>query len=220
MRSKHTSSTTQGEWDLAGANLKGKMTIYQAAPALLHVKINVPGIGEMQQGFNGKIGWTINPMQGAMLASGKELEQAKRDATFNLLAHMMKSYKSATTKKVTTFGGEECYQVELVTPSDDVSQAFYSKKTGLFRGMTMKAATPLGEIETSSTYSDYKEFGGVKIATVQVVSAMGQTQTLTFKNITFNDVDKSTAFALPAKIETLVKAQDAAKEKAADKPGS
>lgn len=216
---KHTSRTSKGSWELAGAGIKGQMTMYQAAPAMIYVQIDVPGIGQLKQGFNGTVGWTMNPMTGAMLQEGKELSQAKRESTFNLVAHMAEQFATTTTEEKIEFDGEMCYRVKLVSKEGDVSQAFYSVDSGLFRGMKMTAPTPQGDIPTTSTFRDYKEFGGIKVATVNVISAMGQQQTLTQESIEFNNVDPS-VFVLPAAIQTLVKAAEDKKDPEADKPAS
>ena len=216
---KIKSQTTKGTFELVGANLKGDLTVYQAEPDKQLVKINLPGFGEMQEGFDGTVGWSINPAQGPMLKEGKALLQAKREATFNLLIDPLAQFKSATTEDIQEFAGEKCYHVKLVSSDDDVVNFFYSVKTGLFRGLMMTAVTPIGNLKTSAISSDYKDFGGIKMPALTTISAMGQSQKITANSMTFNDVPDST-FELPAAIKTLADAKKEKSGKDAGKPSS
>lgn len=210
---KINARTSTGTFELVGANLKGNLTMYQTRPNKSLVVIMLPGIGEMKQGFNGTVGWSINPMQGAMLAQGKELQQAKIDASFDLMVDPMSQFKSAETIARKTFAGEDCYQVKLVSHDDDIVNFFYSVETGLFRGIEMTASTPVGNVKTTATSSDYKEFNGIKMATVTTISAMGQQQKLSVNEVTFDEIPAET-FALPPAIKTLVEAQEKKQEAA------
>ena len=44
--------------------MSGDLEISQARPNKTMMRINVTGIGQIEQGFDGTTGWSINPMQG------------------------------------------------------------------------------------------------------------------------------------------------------------
>ena len=67
---------------VTGSGITGALDIYGAAPNKSLVKINLGGIGEIVEGFDGTYGWACQPMTGPMLKQGKELEEKKFDADF------------------------------------------------------------------------------------------------------------------------------------------
>ena len=54
--------------------------IRQKAPNQQLTTINISGIGEIKEGFDGTNGWELNPMTGPALKKGVALEQAARSA--------------------------------------------------------------------------------------------------------------------------------------------
>jgi hypothetical protein len=65
--------------------------------------------------------------------------------------------------------------------------------------------TPMGEIPATVVASDYKDFGGVKVATRNVMKVMGQQQVITVDEVAWEGVDPK-AFELPAEIKALKEA--------------
>lgn len=211
---KHKSQTSRGFFEMPTMGLKGPMVMYQAVPNNLYVSIEMPGIGTMEQGFNGTVGWSLDPMRGPTLMEGPQLEQAKREAEFFGSLDMLKFFDSAKTSGTTDFNGTKCYQLVLTAP-DGVTNAFYSVESGLAMGMKSVAATPLGDVPSVTTMSEYKDFGGIKIPTLTKIEVMGQQQQIVLDSVTYDDVDPK-VFVLPAKIEPLVKAKEAGKDGATE----
>jgi len=61
-----------GSMELAAAGIKGSMVITKAEPDKSLVEIDLAGIGSVKQGYDGKVAWEINPMQGARIKDGDE----------------------------------------------------------------------------------------------------------------------------------------------------
>ena len=207
---KHTSRTSSGYFEMPAMGLRGPMTVKQSSPNLMLVAIEFPGMGSMQQGYDGTIAWSIDPMSGARLITGKQLDQMKREADFFNSVDILKNFDTSKTVGIADFGGEKCHQIKL-TSSDGITNAYYSVETGLARGSKAVAATPQGEIPSITTISGYKDFGGVMTPTLTVVEAMGQKQQIVTESVSYDDLPTE-EFALPEAIKTLAGASAPAEE--------
>jgi hypothetical protein len=204
---KHASRTTSGYFEMPAMGMKGPMTIKQSSPNLMLVSIEFPGMGSMQQGYDGTVAWSIDPMSGPRLITGKQLDQMKREADFFSSVDILKNFESSKTVGVAEFAGEKCYQIKLES-TDGITNAYYSVATGLALGSKAVASTPQGEIPSITTISEYKDFGGVKVPTLTVIEAMGQKQQIVTETVLFDALPAS-EFVLPDAIKTLVGAEDA-----------
>src|SRR5262245_3711245 len=78
----HKSMHASGTLSVPSSGLSGPVDVYGAAPNRVLVKASITGIGEITDGYDGTHAWTISPMTGPALKTGKELEQTKLDADF------------------------------------------------------------------------------------------------------------------------------------------
>jgi len=95
----------------------------------------------------------------------------------------------------------------------------YAKDTGLMRGMAMSASTPMGELPIVLVMDQYRDFGGVMMATRSTTKVMGQEQVMTIDSVEWNAVPAS-AFEPPAPIKALKDAKAKQAEPAAPVPPS
>ena len=58
------SEIVEGTFELAGKGVTAKMTIYRKAPNNSLMVVDIPGIGKMQEGATGEIGWSNSAIQG------------------------------------------------------------------------------------------------------------------------------------------------------------
>ncbi len=156
---------------------------------------------ELRQGFDGTVGWMMNPMAGPTLLEGDMLAAAKDGADFESMLRDTARYKTIQTIEKSTLDGKECYKVRVVNLKDVESFDCYAVDSHLL--IATLAATP----EVGETYTflrDYRAFGGVMFPTQMIMSApMGQ-QEMTMTKIEVNTVDAG-KFALPAEIQALIK---------------
>jgi len=201
-----TSVQQKGTLELAAMGISAELTMSTAKPNKMAMTMSIPGMGEMQQGFNGEIGWDNNPMQGPRLAEGEELSTRKESANFAEGFGIFDTEKFTSMEVVekTQYAGEEAYKVKMVRKAGRPSNEYFSVATGLRIGQQTSAVTPMGEIEINAVLGDYKQFGAVKMPTKMAQSQAGNDITMTFTDITFNAV-KDDAFALPAAVKALVK---------------
>ena len=110
---------------------------------------------------------------------------------------------SAETIEQTQMNGEACYKVKIVWKSGRETFDCYSVASGFLVASVGKQETPMGTIEITNLVSDYKDFGGQKIATRLTQQAMGAEQVLLIQNVEY-DAAPDSLFEMPAAIKALV----------------
>jgi hypothetical protein len=200
----HTSSHASGTMTVAGSGITGILDIYSASPDKSLVKISLGGIGEVSEGFDGTIAWSISPMTGPMLTQGKELEEKKFDAAFYSDLHEPGRYVSMKTVEKTTFDGRPCYKVSLIRKGGAEDFDFYDVETGLKAGAIGTRESQMGPMSVTEVHTDYKKFGGLLVPTTMKQTAMGVDQVLELTSVEFDSVPAS-MFDPPAQIKALIK---------------
>ena len=197
----HKSMHATGTLTMPANGISGPVEIYGAAPDHVLVRTTVTGIGEIVDAYDGKVGWSINPMTGPSLKSGKELEQTRLDADFYSELRDPKKYTLKTIEK-TAFDGRDCYKVSV--QRSDGSEDFDDVATGLRAGSINTRETQMGSMTISNVESAYRKFGALTQATVLSQKMMGVEQKITIESVEYDKVDPA-VFALPATIKALIK---------------
>ncbi len=200
----HKSSHATGTFSMPATGISGKLDVYSAAPDKTLVKVNLGGVGDLVEGFDGTHGWALQPMTGPMLKEGKELAQNKFDADFYSDLKAPERYASMKTLEKTTFEGRPCYKLSLVRKDGVEDIEFYDAETGLKAGATITRETTMGAVTATHVLSDYKSFGGLLVPTSMKQSAMGVEQVMKVTSVEFDNVPPST-FEPPAQIKALIK---------------
>jgi hypothetical protein len=199
----HKSMHATGTLSVASSGISGPVEIFGAAPNRVLVKTRVEGIGDIVDGFNGTHAWTISPMTGPTLKTGKELEQTKLDADFYSELRDPKKYTLRTVEK-TTFDGRECYKVSVKRIDGSEDFDFYEVASGLRAGSINTRETQMGTMTVSNVEGGYKKFGTLTQATVLTQKVMGIEQKITLETVVYDKVDP-TVFEPPAAIKALIK---------------
>lgn len=199
---KHTARSVKGTFEIPAQGMKGDLTIVAAAPDKIRVTVTLPGLGELQRGYDGKLGWSIDPAIGPRLLEGSELAEFKHSADFYDDLHEPAKFKSIAVVARTSFEGQDCYELRLVKDSGFQYTEFFSVATGLIVGGKLNASSQMGSVPVTSVVSDYKAFGGVLVPTVSRQRMMGLEQLMTVISVSFDPIDPK-AFELPPAIAAL-----------------
>lgn len=201
-----TSIQQRGTLQMAAMGISAEVTMAAAKPNKSSMVMSIPGLGEMQQGFNGDIAWSNDPMSGPRLAEGEELAARKAAANFEEAfgIYDMDKFTSITVMEQTMFGGEDAYKLEFVRKVGPKAFTYYSVATGLYVGSQTSLVSPMGTLDVSAVASNYKAFGKLKLPTRIEQSQAGQEVVITLSDVTFDDV-KDDAFVLPAAVQALIK---------------
>jgi len=199
---KHESMHMKGTLSMAAAKMQGSMEIRMLAPNKFLTSIEMGGIGRMSQGFDGTVGWSMNPMMGTQLLEGRTLDELRRSSDFYKELDPGKVWRTAKVVGVSDFAGHPCYEIAVEGDMGDGS-LFYGVDDGLARGMRMTVDSPMGKVPTTTRMVEYKPFDGLKLASKTEIEAMGAVQTMTIDSVDFTPVDPK-VFELPAEVKALV----------------
>jgi hypothetical protein len=199
-----SSSHAVGTIEIPAAGMKGTLEVFAAKPDSSLMRVSLPGVGEIQEGFNGTIGWSISAMTGPSLLQGKQLEQRKLDSDFYSELQPDGRYESMTVVEKTTFEGRPCYKIRLVRRGGEEDFQFYDAESGLKAGSITTRETPMGTVTGTTVETDYKKFGKLLQPTKLTQSVMGVQQVMAITTIDYDKVDPS-VFDPPAAIKAMMK---------------
>jgi hypothetical protein len=141
---------------------------------------------------------------GPMLLEGIALDQMKQQADMTAVLDPSKYVTLRETTGEAEHGGAPCWVVTVTTKWTETYTECYDKATGLLSATIRKQATPMGELEATTVYSDYKAFDGVKLSTTIRVSTMGIEQVIRIDSMSTKPIPDS-VFELPKEIKALKK---------------
>ena len=171
---KVKSSVQRGTMELTAQGMKFEFETYIKPPNKILVVQRMPAIGEIMKGYDGKIGWSKDPINGLRELKGAELALLKREAAQNAVQRWREFYKKVElvgTKKV---GTGTAYVVRLVPTEGKPITHYYDTKTGLLVRLDVVVESPQGSFATESYPSDYRVVDGIKAPfTIKVKSPVG-----------------------------------------------
>jgi outer membrane lipoprotein-sorting protein len=201
--SKIKSVVSKGKLSLAGT--KGEVEIYQKEPNRMYIVFNIPGVGKIETGVNGKVAWESNPLTGAKLQSGAEKAKMLRTAALDSDYNWRKYYKSAKTVGEEKVLGKPAYRVDLVTSDGDKETRYFDKKTGLLVKTSQKVNSPMGEFQSEANISDYRKVGDIQMAHRIRQTMLGLEIEIQFSKIQPNVEIPDDRFELPSAVQELLK---------------
>ena len=203
---KHTSRTTTGFFEITAQGMKGQLKLVALAPDKMRLTISLPGLGDLERGYDGHFGWSVDPAVGPRLLEGRELDELKHSAEFYDDLHDPAGFTSMTLVSRGPFEGEDCFEVKLVRTTGFEYTEFFNVKSGLLAGVKMNATSNMGTVPVTTSVAEYKAFGGVLTPTVSRQKMMGLESVMTITNVAFDPVDPK-AFDVPPQIAALVRQQ-------------
>lgn len=202
---KLTNQVMHGKMEIVGAAIKGPVKTYSAIPVKMRVEVELEGIGKIEQGTDGKVVWEKNPLTGNRILMGEERATMLRRATFNSDIHWRKLYKTATCEAEEKLDGKTVYKVVLTPESGKPATHYYDKESGLLVKMMMVMESPMGELPSESTISDYKKVDGVLIPHTVRQKVLVQELVISIDKIEHNVKIPEERFAIPEEIKKLLK---------------
>jgi hypothetical protein len=168
------------------------------------MKMTIPGMGEAVSGFDGTTAWMKEPTMGARLLAGAEAEQIIEEADPESSMRTTPNIVSSETVEKTTMNGKECYKVKHTWKSGRTTHDCFDVSDGLLVSTTGKQTSAMGEMEVTQFFSEYKDMGGIKRATVMTGQVMGQELKTTLTSWEWDTV-KAEDVEPPADIKALLK---------------
>lgn len=194
---KLTSRKATGTVTIATPNgdLSGPVEIFSKAPnksrAVMQLDLSALGVPEkmnVEQKFDGTVGWALNAMQGDTEITGNQLENMRN----NVFPSGLLNYKAAGTRievlPKQQLAGKDVI-VLLATPkAGSAVRMFLDAETYLLVRTVATVNSPQtgGDLEQTAEPSDYRAVDGVKVAFVVVNSNPVQTVTIRLTKVEHN----------------------------------
>lgn len=159
---KFKSRVIRGSVEIVPMGVKGTYETTQKAPNLLLTTMTLTGLGTLQQGYDGSVGWSKDPFTGLRELKGGELANVQRAAFINPRG-WRKSYASLKTTGRSKVGDREVYVVEGAYGADTPDKLYFDAQTGLLVRMDVVIDSPQGRIVSETTMEDYRDVDGVKV---------------------------------------------------------
>ena len=141
--------------------IQGRYEALYKAPNKTLIKLNIQGLGEVQQGYDGKVGWEKNPMTGLRELQGAELAQMRQSAQMgasNDLRKTLRNPKLAGQEKV---GNRNTFVITAQTTAGAPIKVFVDAQRYLPLRMDIEIATPQGKLNTTTFLEDYRRVDGI-----------------------------------------------------------
>ncbi|HEY9434978.1 MAG TPA: serine hydrolase [Blastocatellia bacterium] len=121
---------------------------------------------EVSRGFNGRVGWALNPTDGGFRElSGTGLDAEKRDAEFYWGIKLKELYPKMALLGQVKVDVHTAYCIEATPPEGDPVKLYFEAQTGLLvRIDSIFESASKGKIAIESYYEDYREVDGVKLS--------------------------------------------------------
>jgi len=193
-----SSMRVRGHFEITGQNISAEFEELAARPDKLLMRADIPGIGHTEQGYDGKIAWTIDPQTGPRLLKDRERDEAIADADFDGPLHSPERVKTLTTVGRETFEGRPAFKVHVVLTSGVEQDEYFDVDSGLEIGWEARRATPLGVVPTTAVLRDYKTFGPILQPTTLVQKALFIQQVLRVTSVEYDGVPPSVFNPPPA----------------------
>lgn len=194
----------KGVVSIPSQNMTGDIDLMSARPNKVVSHGTVSGIGNLDEGFDGKVAWSIDPLSGPALVTGKALAQRSDDAWFDAPLHAPDYVKEMKVAGEEIFDRRPTYKVAVTLMSGFEKTEYFDKETGFLIGIEAVHEMPMGSVPSREIFRNFKKYGTLMMPSEQVVSVLGQQQVVTFTLYEFNTVPES-AFVLPPQIKALIK---------------
>ena len=203
-----SSMRATGITELPAQNMKGTFEMLSGRPAKSILRLELGGIGKAETGYNGTVGWMLDPMVGPSIVTGKQLEEMRNESHFDAVMHPPDLVKSMTTTAREQFDGRPAFKVHVVFVSGQERDEFFDVERGFLLGIEGDSQTPMGVVPVKVMLRDYKPFGALTHPGRLVQSAMGIEQHFVFETYEYNTV-KPEAFDPPPIIRAMIKGDNA-----------
>lgn len=186
-----------------------EVVFYTKAGKMLQ-RVTLPDGKMASFGYDGQTSWNLDSGGKVSIDQGDVVKTVARGADMYHHLPVMDYFRSLEVVDVKDFNGRRCYRLKGVNNWGQPNEQFYDKGNGLLVGYAFNTAWRGGNGDATATVQDYKDFGGVLIATKNTSRGGDALSIFTITSVTYDDVDDS-IFALP---EAVQKARTTAKPSA------
>jgi zinc protease len=152
-----------GSVELLPMGIKGTFETYSAGEAKSFTKMNLAGIGDMLEGYDGKTGWVLNPIQGSRDKAGAELAQAKINYNFYREINLDKLFSKMELKGVEKVGEKDTYVIVATAEGIPTETWYFDTVSGLLLRSDTTLISPESNHPAKVFYDEMRTVDGVTV---------------------------------------------------------
>jgi hypothetical protein len=194
----------RGTFSMVAQGVSGEFELLAARPNKMVLRVTVTGIGRIESGYDGKVGWSIDPVSGPTVMKGRQLSETADDAVFDAPLHGADHVKELALVGNEEFDKRKAIKIKVVFQSGNEQAEFFDAETGLQIGSEGPRETPMGVVPTIGILRDYKKFQTLQMPTTLVQRVLGIEQVMQISSYEFDVVPPET-FDLSPAIKALIK---------------
>ena len=197
LKQAHTVMMSSMPGEMGGGEVRSEM--YVKSPNLVRIKMDMPGIGQMEMGYDGKTAWSVSAAAGP--AVHDDIPQNLLNAA-DILGAPLKGLKVSYLGR-REIGGRQYDAVRALLPDGQHMTHYFDMETGLLAGMDPEGAPPPPAGRMTMSFTDYKRFGGVLQATK--VTIMNGTKEMVIRTVSMSHAPfDAKIFAPPPAVQQLL----------------
>lgn len=159
------SFVARGTLSAPDQGVEGELVHYMQSPNKSLTVLDMPGFGEVREGFDGAVAWIIHPMTGPRVKAEEERADVAHRSVLHHALRVSELYRSMRTVRRKVFGAHEVFVVELVTKDGRDETLYFDVESRLLVGREAMTPTDVGEVRAVSRYEEYRDFGGLAFPT-------------------------------------------------------
>jgi hypothetical protein len=157
----------------------------------------IPNVGVVNEGTNGKVVWSEDPVNGLRILEGAEALQFQMESTWNFERHLKTMFRSVTARRATDDDGRPVDCLEMTPKAGSPMTTCYDATTHLEVSQKGVAATPQGDVPFSSRIKEWRDAGGVKLPALTQMTTGPIDLTARLGEVTFDKPVDDKIFEVP-----------------------
>lgn len=141
-----------------------ELTVYLKQPQRLAIRQETPGLGVAWQGFNGRVGWAWNELEGARTMQGAELQQMLGNADLTGPLRLSEACPLRRLLPEVQDGDRWLTAIELANLDGKVGTFYFDTKTNLLvRLDTVVQSGADGQMTVTVDFADFRDVDDIKM---------------------------------------------------------
>jgi hypothetical protein len=182
---------------LVGQGASGSEEHWATADGKNRSDLTFTDVASIRQGFDGRIAWSEEPINGLRKLQGAELEEARINGAWNAEPNLASLYTKVTSvaPPKDSEPGLECVEMQKKVGKPTV--LCFDGKTHLRAQQTGVQPSPAGETPYKIVFADWREVSGIKTWFSEKMTAGPMTIDAHMISLTFNEKIPAGKFRMP-----------------------
>lgn len=186
-----------GAMEYPAQGIRGRYEAFYKKPNKFLLRMSIPNVADIQQGYDGKVGWEKNTMTGLRQLQGAELEQIRQSATMGAGNDVRKMLRNPRLQGQEKVGNRDAFVIIAQFTTGSPVKIFVDAQRYLLLRMDMEVATPQGKLNTSMFFEDYRKVDGVMYAFTTRQSTANLQAVIRIERVRHNAPINDSVFQMP-----------------------